>query len=34
LYTLQDFRDMMFEILQGQGDENVYSVKHIKCQLE
>ena len=34
LYTLQDFRDMMFEILQGQGDENVYSVKYIKHQLE
>ena len=34
LYTLQDFRDMMFQILQGQGDENVYSVKYIKHQLE
>ena len=26
LYTLQDFSDMMCEILQSQGDENVYSV--------
>ena len=34
LYTLQDFSDMMCEILQSQGDENVYSVKHIKRQLE
>jgi len=34
LYTLQDFSDMMCEILQNQGDENVYSVKHIKRQLE
>ena len=34
LYTLQDFSDMMCEIFQTQGDENVYSVKHIKRQLE